>query len=190
MFRSEVDVVGLRALAEKALGKYELSKESYGATSAIEDLLAEVVRAVPDVTVEITTLRAEVADRGARIKAALEEIGDPGSEPANPFMWNPWEDGSVDPSNTDDVVREAASRGWDKGRWEVRENVHRILSDLAVPVPQDNPEATRGDIADEISGVQVGHGYESTTIGITAALEAADLIKAAFDVRPKNGEKP
>lgn len=34
-------------------------------------------------------------------------------------------------------------------------------------------------IADEISGIQVGSGYESTTIGITAALEAADALIAA-----------
>ncbi|GAB2699523.1 hypothetical protein BKA24_001813 [Microbacterium marinum] len=43
----------------------------------------------------------------------------------------------------------------------------------------DEREALRSDIADEISGVQVGTGYESTTIGITAALEAADLLIAA-----------
>ena len=40
-------------------------------------------------------------------------------------------------------------------------------------------EEDRIEIADEISGVQVGVGYESTTIGITAALEAADLLIAA-----------
>lgn len=34
-------------------------------------------------------------------------------------------------------------------------------------------------IADEISNIQVGSGYESTTIGITAALEAADALIAA-----------
>lgn len=37
----------------------------------------------------------------------------------------------------------------------------------------------RTRIADEISGIQVGSGYESTTIGITAALEAADALIAA-----------
>lgn len=40
-------------------------------------------------------------------------------------------------------------------------------------------EEDRETIAGEISGVQVGVGYESTTIGITAALEAADLLIAA-----------
>ena len=40
-------------------------------------------------------------------------------------------------------------------------------------------EEDREAIAGEISGVQVGVGYESTTIGITAALEAADLLIAA-----------
>lgn len=34
-------------------------------------------------------------------------------------------------------------------------------------------------IADEISSIQVGSGYESTPIGITAALEAADALIAA-----------
>lgn len=33
--------------------------------------------------------------------------------------------------------------------------------------------------ADEISGIQVGTGYESVTIGITAALEAARALDAA-----------
>lgn len=37
----------------------------------------------------------------------------------------------------------------------------------------------RSRIADEISSIQVGSGYESTTIGITAALEAADALIAA-----------
>lgn len=37
----------------------------------------------------------------------------------------------------------------------------------------------RTRIADEISNIQVGTGYESTTIGITAALEAADALIAA-----------
>lgn len=41
----------------------------------------------------------------------------------------------------------------------------------------------RSDMADEISGVQVGSGYESTTIGITAALEAADLLLASPVIR-------
>lgn len=35
------------------------------------------------------------------------------------------------------------------------------------------------DAAGEISGIQVGTGYESVTIGITAALEAARALDAA-----------
>ena len=35
------------------------------------------------------------------------------------------------------------------------------------------------DAADEISSIQVGTGYESVTIGITAALEAARALDAA-----------
>ncbi len=37
----------------------------------------------------------------------------------------------------------------------------------------------RWRIADEIASIQIGSGYESTTIGITAALEAADALIAA-----------
>lgn len=42
--------------------------------------------------------------------------------------------------------------------------------------------ATRGAVADEISGIVVGSGYESVSIGITAALEAADALLAAFTI--------
>lgn len=42
-------------------------------------------------------------------------------------------------------------------------------------------------IADEISNIQVGSGYESTTIGITAALEAADALIAAGVVTEEPG---
>lgn len=40
-----------------------------------------------------------------------------------------------------------------------------------------NPD--REKLADEISGIVVGAGYESVSIGITAALEAADAILAS-----------
>lgn len=40
-------------------------------------------------------------------------------------------------------------------------------------------ENLRQDMAGEISGIAVGSGYESTSIGITAALEAADALIAA-----------
>lgn len=41
--------------------------------------------------------------------------------------------------------------------------------------------------ADEISGIQVGTGYESVTIGITAAMEAARALDAAgLLVTPKH----
>lgn len=43
------------------------------------------------------------------------------------------------------------------------------------PITDDERQA----IADEISGIQVGSGYESVTIGIDAALEAADVILAS-----------
>lgn len=51
------------------------------------------------------------------------------------------------------------------------------------PPADDVREVSRSDIADEISGIQVGTGYESTTIGIDAALEAADAILGRFEVR-------
>lgn len=156
------DVVGLRALAESLDRKYEFYRRMNSDGDEHETMIllrtaAAAIREVLPALDEITTLRAEVADRDARIEAALAVGQTPGQ-------------------TTSAQNREVAMR--------------RILSAPAVPVPQDNPEAARSDIADEISGVQVGHGYESTTIGIAAALEAADLIKAAFDVRPKNGEKP
>ena len=37
-------------------------------------------------------------------------------------------------------------------------------------------QSVRDEIADEISGITVGSGYYSTTIGIDAAQEAADAI--------------
>lgn len=43
----------------------------------------------------------------------------------------------------------------------------------------DDAAENRIALADEISGVAVGSGYESTTIGIDAAMEAADLILAS-----------
>ena len=39
-----------------------------------------------------------------------------------------------------------------------------------------NEQSIRDEIADEISGITVGAGYYSTTIGIDAAQEAADAI--------------
>lgn len=46
----------------------------------------------------------------------------------------------------------------------------------------------REEIAGEIAGIQVGTGYESTTIGITAALEAADAILTRYTVTEKGRE--
>lgn len=43
----------------------------------------------------------------------------------------------------------------------------------------DQNENLRQDMADEISGILVGTGFELTTIGISAALEAADALIAA-----------
>ena len=60
--------------------------------------------------------------------------------------------------------------------------MHRILSGPAVPVPQDNPEATReqvGRVVWETSRVDEG------TISATGANIVADAILAAFHVTPK-----
>jgi hypothetical protein len=58
----------------------------------------------------------------------------------------------------------------------------------AVPQPVDR-EALRLEIAGEISGIQVGSGYESVTIGITAALEAADAVLALLGRSVLAGEQ-
>jgi len=63
--------------------------------------------------------------------------------------------------------------------------VRDLIVALSTPPADDVREALRSDVAGEISGIQVGTGYESTTIGIYAALEAADAILAQFEVRPR-----
>lgn len=44
-------------------------------------------------------------------------------------------------------------------------------------------QSIRGEIADEIAGVVTGEGYYSTTIGIDAARDAADLLLASPVIR-------
>lgn len=90
-------------------------------------------------------------------------------------------------------LREALAEVIEKaetGKFNTDSLIEEFLAEFSVKRPyfdqaDDVREATRSDIADEISGIQVGTGYESTTIGIDAALEAADAIRAAFEVRPR-----
>lgn len=50
------------------------------------------------------------AERLAEIRMRVDAISD-----ENPFSYDPWDDDSVDPTNTGDVVHAAVSRGWDAG---------------------------------------------------------------------------
>lgn len=56
---------------------------------------------------------------------------------------------------------------------------------LEAALPFLRPVPSRNEIADEVSGIQVGSGYYATLIGRDAALEAADAVLALF----KGGEE-
>ena len=52
-------------------------------------------------------------------EARAEEIRDLVSDkPENPYMYNPWDDSSIDPTNLDEVVGAAVSCGWGSGYYE------------------------------------------------------------------------
>lgn len=50
-------------------------------------------------------------------------------DPGNPFMYNPWEDESVDPGNLEDVVHAAVSRGWETGKFDMIQHVKRSVEE-------------------------------------------------------------
>ena len=205
------DVVGLRALAEKATpgpwtalttgragGDHWYICDSGEAIAWIsandgenEDQRqpdAEFIAAVsPDVVLalldEITTLRAEVADRDARIEAALNEarassvpLGMPEAEFYRAMLRQVESTLSV-PAVPVPPTETASGLEFQRD----------APTASAVPVPQDNPEATReqvGKVVWETSRADEG------SISVTGANIVADAILAAFDVRLKNGEKP
>lgn len=142
-----VDVVGLRALAEKALA--ELGKhihahrwdglhhdETVAAWNVSEadryERYAAVIREVPALLDEITTLRAEVADRDARIKAAKK---------LRPWLIEKADDllSRIKTDTTEDVMlyHDAVSV------LVTMRTLLNVMAGLAVPVPQDNPESIR-----------------------------------------------
>ena len=61
-------------------------------------------------------------------EARAEEIRDLVSDkPENPFMYDPWDDSSIDPTNLDEVVGAAVSRGWGSGYYEGVQAVLALL---------------------------------------------------------------
>lgn len=55
-------------------------------------------------------------------------------DPGNPFEYDPWADDSVDPSNVDDIVRAAASKGWEKGAYVARDDLRAALEARATAI--------------------------------------------------------
>ncbi|KAB1645409.1 hypothetical protein F8O06_05045 [Pseudoclavibacter sp. CFCC 14310] len=68
-------------------------------------------------------------------------------EPGNPYMYNPWEDESVDPTNLDDVVQAAVSRGIDFGAWNQAERVRGLFSEARVDTANGFDIATTSKVA-------------------------------------------
>ena len=61
-------------------------------------------------------------------EARAEEIRDLVSDkPENPYMYNPWDDSSIDPTNLDEVVGAAVSCGWGSGYYEGVQAVLALL---------------------------------------------------------------
>lgn len=71
-------------------------------------------------------------EKAARDAALLARIGEyvaiAPAEAANPFFYDPYEDDSVDPSNTDEVVRAAVGEGWSAGADTAKIAVRKILN--------------------------------------------------------------
>tara|TARA_R110002020_G_scaffold404912_1_gene614960 strand:+ start:5662 stop:6123 length:462 start_codon:yes stop_codon:yes gene_type:complete len=151
------DLEGLRALAEKALDpiawtdpvQYDWpDAEGVGLWREADDLIAAlrptVVLALLD---EITTLRAEVADRDRQIlalgKACVTYIDALADRDARIEAVKLWAD--------EMACLFAHWRGldWIEARNASGQEVIELLSGPAVPVPQDNPEATREQIGGE-----------------------------------------
>lgn len=89
--------------------QHRLSEKAF--TTATYRLLAEAAthEAANALTAATPHLRASVAEE---VRALIAD------KPKNPHMYNPWEDSSVDPTNLDEVVGAAVSRGWGSGYYE------------------------------------------------------------------------
>ena len=75
---------------------------------------------------DLAYLLARVATLEAQVAAVRGALPD-SDEPVNPYMYDPWDDDSVDPTNLDDVVSAAVNRGWDSGAWGVSQKVRGAL---------------------------------------------------------------
>ena len=49
------------------------------------------------------------------------------TDPGNPYIYDPWSDESVDPTNMDEVVHAAVSAGWSKGAYELAKSIREAL---------------------------------------------------------------
>ena len=66
-------------------------------------------------------LRAVQEVRAEKIRDLVSD------KPENPYMYDPWDDGSIDPTNLDEVVGAAVSRGWGSGYYEGVQAVLALL---------------------------------------------------------------
>jgi hypothetical protein len=66
-------------------------------------------------------LRA-AADQLEAVRGLLQTL-----DPGNPYMYDPWSDESVDPTNIDEVVRAAVSAGWSKGAHELARSIRESV---------------------------------------------------------------
>lgn len=195
-----VDVVGLRALAEKALAGLNSAREGYGAASAFLPQLEAIVREIVPALDEIATLRAEVADRDARIGAALamadefEYVSDVDlrlalSGPAvpvpqdNPEAWVTAPDG--------EEFRRGACQGHDCCTAKLHE--HGCFADYDGS-KCDHPEAhqSTGEQAEYLCYICGGRPQEQGGVcsdECETSVNTESTVPSP-DVRPKNGEKP
>lgn len=72
---------------------------------------------------------AELTAAAPHLRAGIaEEIRDLVSDkPENPYMYDPWDDSSIDPTNLDEVVGAAVSCGWGSGYYEGVQAVLALL---------------------------------------------------------------
>ena len=66
-------------------------------------------------------LRAAWEVRAEKIRDLVSD------KPENPYMYDPWDDSSIDPTNLDEVVGAAVSRGWGSGYYEGVQAVLALL---------------------------------------------------------------
>lgn len=74
----------------------------------------------------IAHARTDVPALVGALRAVLAALPEPSDE--NPFMYDPWDDDSVDPSNSGDVVHAAVSKGWDAGAVSLSNEVRAAIT--------------------------------------------------------------